>query len=419
VSAKNRTPFTAYQRRLFLFLGVSTFFEGYDFLALAQILPNLRHELGLTPGQGGVLVGVINIGTVLAYLLVRQADRWGRRRVLTLTIAGYTLSSLLTGLMSSATGFALCQLAARLFLTAEWAVTMVYASEEYPADRRGMVIGVIQAMSSLGAITCAGVVPLLLRTAFGWRSVFFVGSLPLLLVAVARRGGLQETARFSDQQKTQAPGDARQDSFRLLRSPYRGRMLLLALIWALTYVCTNNAILFWKEFAVAERHLTDAQVGLSVSVGAVVAMPLLFLSGRLLDGIGRRPGAVLIYLSAICGVVGGYSLHSQLGLTLSLILAVFGTSGVLSVLNAYTAELFPTDVRSDAFAWSNNLLGRFGNVLSPFAVGYAAGWFGWGPTLGATAIGPLVALLLIWSLLPETRGRELEDTARMNSSSSS
>ncbi len=33
---------------------------------------------------------------------------------------------------------------------------MVYAAEEYPADRRGMVIGVIQGYSSAGSIACAG-----------------------------------------------------------------------------------------------------------------------------------------------------------------------------------------------------------------------------------------------------------------------
>jgi len=32
-------PFTAYQRRLFVFLGVATFFEGYDFIAISQLLP--------------------------------------------------------------------------------------------------------------------------------------------------------------------------------------------------------------------------------------------------------------------------------------------------------------------------------------------------------------------------------------------
>jgi putative MFS transporter len=87
---------------------------------------------------------------------------------------------------------------------------------------------------------------------------------------------------------------------------------------------------------------------------------------------------------------------------------------VLPVLNAFTAELFPTDLRGDAFAWSNNLLGRVGYVLSPALVGVLAGRFGsWGPAVQLTVIGPVIALVLMLLWLPETRARELEETAKV------
>lgn len=406
-----KTPFTPYQRRLFLFLSVASFFEGYDFLALTQILPNLGEEMGLLPRHEGLLVGVINAGTMIAYLLVRKADQWGRRRVLMITILGYTLFSLLTGLAPNVIVFAVCQLVARVFLIGEWAVSMVYAAEEYPSDRRGMVIGVIQAFSSLGSIVCAGVVPLLLATPLGWRSVYFVGSVPLLLMAVARRG-LRETSRFT-QQAAERPAENAQPLGRILRSPYRGRMLQLAVIWGLTYVCTQNAVTFWKSFAVRERGLSDGEVGASITFAALASMPLIFAAGKLLDVVGRRKGAMIIYALAAAGVLGAYSLGSRVGLTAALVFAIFGASGVLPVLNAYTTELFPTDLRSDAIAWSNNLLGRIAYILSPVGVGIAAEKVGWGAAVSATAIFPLLALALILWLLPETRGKELEETARV------
>jgi putative MFS transporter len=91
---------------------------------------------------------------------------------------------------------------------------------------------------------------------------------------------------------------------------------------------------------------------------------------------------------------------------------VFGVSAVLAVLNAYTTELFATRDRAEAFAWSNNLLGRITYVLSPIALGYAADRVGWGVSVGSTALFALGALGLILLWLPETRGRELEDTAK-------
>ena len=399
---------TSYQRRLFVFLGVACFFEGYDFIAISQILPNLRAAMELSKSGGAALVAFINAGTILSYALVRQSDRWGRRRVLTLTIAGYTLASFASGLATGPVSFAIAQFVARVFLIAEWAVSMVYAAEEFPAAKRGLVIGVIQAMSSLGSVVCAAIVPMLLTTPVGWRSVYFVGTIPLVLLAFARRS-LRESTRFA-QAVASHPAE-RRPLLTILRGPYRRRVLELAAIWGLTYVCTQSAVTFWKEFALAERNLTDAQVGSSIAIAAVAAMPLAFASGKLIDVLGRRGGGAIIFVTTSIGVYLTYTLPDRTSLTAALVVTIFGASAVLPVLNAYTSELFPTELRGDAFAWSNNLLGRIGYVLGPLAVGQAADRVGWGHAAAATAVFPLLALGLILWLLPETSGRELEETA--------
>ena len=119
--------FSSYQRRLFVFLCVATFFEGYDFIALSQILPNLRADLGLGPEWSGYLVAFINLGTVLAYPLVRSADRWGRKRVLTITIVGYTAFTVLSGLSPNVYAFA----------AAQWPVERAIGCADYTAAAVG------------------------------------------------------------------------------------------------------------------------------------------------------------------------------------------------------------------------------------------------------------------------------------------
>lgn len=408
------SPLTAYQKRLFVLLSVATFFEGYDFMALAQLLPNLRGDLELSREGGGWLVSVINIGTMLAYFLVRLADRWGRKRLLSLTIIGYTVSSFCSGLAVGVISFALWQLFARMFLIAEWAVAIVYAAEEFPAERRGMVIGVIQASASLGAIICSALVPMLLTTSLGWRSVYFLGSLPLLLMAVLRRS-LRETERFaswsSDAWAQQPPPPQR--FWHILQTPYRNRVLVMGLIWTLSYCGIGNVITFWKELALSARGLSDAQAGALIASAAVLGMPFTYLVGKLLDRMGRRRGALLILVAAALGVLGSASFEHKGLLLSSLVICVITVTGQQVVLNAFTAELFPTELRSSAFAWSNNLLGRVGMVVSPALVGMVAERSGYVVALQGIAVFPLLALLLILGLLPETNGRELEDTARL------
>lgn len=403
-----RPPLTSYHRWLFFFLGVAGFFEGYDNFAVTQILPSLRAEMNLTKQASGALIGFINIGLVLAYILVRYADRWGRRRVLTVTILGYTACTVLTGLAPNIYFFAAFQLFARLFLVAEWAVATVYAAEEFPAERRGTVIGIIHGVNAFGSVACAGLAPILCATRYGWRSVYFVGAVPLLLMAIARRS-LRETRRFDEQ----VAGKPLAPFTRILVPPWRGRLIVLALCWGLTYASTSVAVTFYKDFALSERGLTDAEVGANISMAAILAVPLAFGAGKLIDRIGRRRGAMIIYALTILGTLGPYNIGARSVVVAALIAAIVGITGFGVVLAAYTAELFPTDLRGDAFGWSNSLLGRITFVAAPPLVGVLAERYGWGPSVSASVICPAIALVLIVAILPETSGRELEETSRL------
>lgn len=402
--------FTGYQKRLFAFLGVATFFEGYDFIALTQILPNLRADFMLSKADAGVLVAFINAGTVVAYVLVRKADQWGRRRVLTVTIAGYTLFTLASGLAPDPYTFAVAQFLGRIFLIGEWATAMVYAAEEFPAARRGTVIGVLSAIGSLGSITCAGLVPILIESPFGWRTVYLVSVFPLLLLAVARRT-LRESERFT--RAAEARGPIRSRLTAIFRGPYRSRLLMMAAVWALAYTCAHTGVSFFKDYAVSDRGWTDGEVGKAIMIAALGAMPLAFAVGWLLDAIGRKAGAVVIFVVGVGGIVGSYSAESHAVTTAMLVFGVFGATAMPAVLNAFTTELFPTELRGDAFAWANNLLGRIGYVLAPLAVGAAADTTGWGPAVRFTAIFPAIALAIIVLRFPETRRRELEETSAL------
>lgn len=394
-------------RRLLFFLGVAAFFEGFDVFAITQILPNMRADLDVAPSVGGIAVGLVNTGGFLAYFLVREADRIGRRRMLTFTIAGYTLMSLATALAPGLTVFVAAQMLARMFLQAEWSISAVFLAEELPPGRRGIGFGMMSGAASAGAITCAGLTPLLLHSPIGWRAVYVVGAVPLFLVAVARRA-VPETRLF-DRVVAAGRRPVALPLLRILRGPHRQRVLQLALIWFLTYAFAQTAVTFWKEFALAERGLSDAEVGRVLATAALVSLPLAFGLGKVMDLLGRRLTAVVVFITAGLSCVAAYSLHAQWALTLAMVGGVFGGSAMGTVLNAFTTELFPTAVRADAFAWSNNLLGRLGGMIAPAVVGPVAGAVGWGPAVMPISLCAGAALVLILLRLPETGGAAFDD----------
>lgn len=401
--------FNFYQTKLLFFLSIATFFDGFDFMAISQILPNLRNELMLTKAEGGIMMAFINLGAVAGYFLLKGADRYGRKKLLTVTILGYTLFTFASGFAWNVYSFTVMQFFARLFLIAETSVAMVFVAEEFPAEKRGLALGILQGSLSLGMIVCAALTPFLLSLMHGWRNIYFVGIIPLALVAFARRN-INETKRFSE-----LNSDIKEiKSFQYIwKTSHRKRLIQMSLIWFLTYLCVQSAVLFWKEFAVAERSFSDIQVGMSISLASLISMPLVFLTGKLLDTVGRRRGAVIIFGIEILAVLGCYSFYSISALTISLVLGVFGVSAVMVVLNTYTTELFPTNIRGSAFAWSNNLLGRIGYVASPLLVGALAEIWGWSISVISTLLPLTIALILILVLLPETKAKELEITSQV------
>jgi MFS transporter, putative metabolite:H+ symporter len=403
-------PGKADQRKLLFFLSVASFFEGYDFIIVTQILPHLRAEWQLDRFAASMMLSAINVGTIAAFFVVRYADRIGRRRMLLITIMGYTVATIATGFATDPVSFTIAQFIARVFLTAEWATCMVYAAEEFPKERRATMIGIISACASLGAIVCAGAIPLLLETPWGWRTAYFLAAIPLVLIAYARRN-LKESRRFAGQLPGSVPtGGGKHNLTHIWTTPYRRRLVQMSIIWACAYVCSNVAIQFWADFAFNERNLTTGQIGTSIAIAALGSTVLLFFVGRMLDKIGRRLGTVLIFSICGVGIFLSYTFFSPVLLTIALFLAILGLGAYLPLLNTYTTELFPTHIRSDAFAWSNNLLGRITYVIAPLGVGFFAA-SGWADPVRFTVIFLVTAMLLILWWLPETKNRELEETS--------
>lgn len=118
-------------------------------------------------------------------------------------------------------------------------------------------------------------------------------------------------------------------------------------------------------------------------------------------------GSVAIYFA--------YTISDLRMLTVALIFTVFSVSSYLPILNAYTTELFPTELRGSAFAWCNNILGRASYVFAPMLVGAAAAKVGaYGPVVVWTAVFPIITTVLVWALLPETKGLDLDETSALH-----
>ena len=134
-------------------------------------------ELGGSEVDAGWIRAITSLGAVVAFGLAAQADRVGRKRLLLITIVGYTVSTALTALSPGLVWLTAAQFSAQVFLGAEWAVAITIVVEEFPRTHRGRALGIVTSMNTLGGIF-VGVLAFigLQDTALGWRAFFVVAS---------------------------------------------------------------------------------------------------------------------------------------------------------------------------------------------------------------------------------------------------
>jgi len=387
-------------RTLLLLVGTATLFEGYDRFIVGLALPYIGRDLGAGEGTLGTALAAIRAGALVSIFLGRMADRHGRRRLLIISVVAYTIATALTGFSSGIYDFALFQLVATIFLVTELSLAQVVIAEEFPPALRGFGQGLLGAFAAFGAGLAAMLFPILQRTEFGWRAMYFVGVLPLLVVAYLRRN-LPETQRWEHAAER---GEAKGRLLDLLKPGFRRRLLVLTILPAFASAAGATAFSFASYRATTTFGWDPSQVsGMIIGAGTVGFFGY-FVLGRLSDRLGRRLIGAAGLLSAGMAVTAFYQTE---WLVLAFAFMTLSESGIIIAVNSLTTELFPTELRATAKSWVTNssiigallglaLIGAFSSIAAGSTM---ITLFGVATSLLAPAI----------FLVPETRHVDLEE----------
>ncbi len=398
-------------RRLVLLIGLATLFAGFDTtifgLAASRILP----EFGVALEQQGPTSALFRFGVFGAIALSILADVVGRRRVLTATVAGMSLATLASGFAPDYWTFVAAQVVVRVFGFAEDMLGVVVIAEEVDEKVRGWALGVVAALGALGAgfaVILYAFEPVL---PYGWRSMYVIGGLALLALAILRRS-LTETRRFSAAAAASGPR-ARRDWIKpivALARRYPGRLgLMLALVAPLAISMAPPYGLF-ATFVQTQRGFAPAEMSAMIVTGAAVAIVFGMLAGKLSDRFGRKR---ILLVAMAAGAVGWpvvYFVPEHWAIFLGFIPAVFAQFSGAVLLEALGAELFPTSARATATSirfLTNVIAGSTALALHGFVTAPALGF---GPGAVVFLLAAPLGLVALW-FLPETAGRSLDDIA--------
>lgn len=404
---------TPHQWRLLGLLGVTVLINHYDFGLLGAALLQIQQTLAIPEDEIGGVFGLIRLGVIAALPLAVLADRLGRRRLLLWTIVGFTVCTTLTAFAQTPLQFTLFQFMARAFVSAEEFVAVVVIAEELGARRRGFALGVLAALGSLGNALAFIGFGFIEELPFGWRSLYFFGAAPLLLLAWLRRS-LPETRRFEEARERRdakaEPAAGGLQPLRDLLRMYPGRVAVLALSILPASAVMIPASAFAVKFLQEAHGWTPGQIPLLMVGGGALVFASMALTGTIADRIGRRR---LLIGAMLVNAVGLALFYNAPGLAVipGWIVMLAGLVSADVIFSALGSELFPTSYRSTASAL-RALLWTLGGSVGLFVEGWLYTPSG-GHALAVTSLLVVawIAPLAVLFGIPETAGRELEQIA--------
>jgi len=357
---------------------------------------------------------VTSLGAVVAFWLAAQADRIGRRRLLLITIAGYTIAGALTALSPGLLWLTVAQFGAQVFIGAEWAVAITIVVEEFPRRRRGRALGIVTSMNTLGGIF-VGVLAFagLTETPLGWRAFYVVGLIPLILIFIGRRG-MRETERYESVRADDRGSHLDHTSLlEAWRPAYRRTVVAVGLVTFFRYFVVSSAAFWWAYFAQQEVGLSVSTSGLYLAIAGLVGALGFVVAGRLMDRIGRKLAFEVYMAGALVFGTAMFQITDPVVMLPVLCVGIFFALGSVAMTSAFSTEPFPTYVRSRASAWCRNAFEIPGGVLGALVVGLlgdhvsgSVGSIGDAVSLVTVAMLP-PAMVVAWLFVPETNAEDM------------
>jgi MFS family permease len=290
----------------------------------------------------------------------------------------------------------------RPLLSATNALAQVTAAEQTGSPDRAKAVALIAAGYGTGAGVVA-IVHSLAERAIGFRGVFVLALIPLALLPLLSRW-ISEPDRFA---VAAAGSEHPVPVLGAVAPPFRRRLLVIAVLAFAVSVITGPAnsfvFLFAQNFLHQRGIVTAAMV-----VGAGAAGLVGLLVGRwLADRVGRRLTGGLAMVAVALFATLTYT-GSASALLTGYILGVFAGSVFAPAAGSLVNELFPTSVRASVAGWSlaAGVLGAVAGLVIFGAVAEAVHRFA---VAGLVTFLPAAMVMVLFWLLPETRGVEPED----------
>ncbi|RAX45363.1 MFS transporter [Arthrobacter sp. AQ5-06] len=372
-------------------------FDGYDLVVYGTVLPGLLadpSQIGaFDPAAAGVLGSWALVGVLVGSLICGAVgDFFGRRRLMLLGIAWFSVGMFVTALTTSVTAFGGMRFITGVGLGVVIATAGATMAEFAPAGRRQFYNAIVYSGVPAGGVF-ASVMGILLLNHIGWRGLFMIGAVPLVILLPIAWFKLPESPRWllARGREEEAQAAAQRTGVSLVEEQ------VIRQIGAAPQR-TGFAAVFSKQFAGA-----SVLLGLMSFSGLLLTYGLNTWLPKIMEGYGYgRTYALFFPLALNLGAVAGGLLLSRFAdkagpqrviastfvlATITLVLMTFGfplpvlflciaiagvgTLGTQVLVYGFQSNYYTTNARAAGVAWCASV-GRLGGILGPIIGGWLA-----------------------------------------------
>lgn len=357
----------------------------YDLLIVTYVYEELYKCYNASTVVGTLLFALGLIFRVIGgYTFGKVADSRGRKLVLNIGTAGYSLSQVMLALSPNVFVLLFARSLQGLFMGAQWTAGTVIAYENAPPSMRGLINGIVQAGYGLGyALT--GVSYILFSS--NWRLFLLTGSIPIFLVPyiilkVADVKGFRVEKKKVD------------------ISSYASVLIRSTVVIAGMFFSYYSIFAVYPEFLEAIKVSKDT-VGLLMLVSNVLLAISFIVFGRAADRVSKRKLIIYGVIGEIIGLPFMLAVLNNVSTITTGLLIYTVATGFWPLAPLLIVESVPMQVRGALTGLTYNLgsiIGGIGSIIMGALVDYygivSAGK--WGLILGYGSLLVVFLTLATW-----------------------
>jgi sugar porter (SP) family MFS transporter len=419
---------------------IGGFMFGYDTGVISGAELYLKKSFSLGPTLEEIAVSAVLVGAALgAAFGGKLGDSIGRKKVILTISAIFCAGALITAFSPNIWFFIVLRIIVGLALGMDSVMAPVYIAEMAPHDKRGGLVTLNQFMVTLGIAIAYWVDFAFAHANMSWPPMFAVAAIPAGIHFLAMIF-LPDTPRWyaskgkwdkASQVLEEIAGPQKEKEISLIRRAIEssqnasikelfGPKLRVALIVGMGLAIFQqligiNTIIYYAPTIFGYAGFTSATGSILATgvVGAVNVVSTLIVI-FLVDRVGRRPllfvglSGMIVTLAAmgIIFLIG----PQQVGYIILAALILYIISFAISLGPVYwlmSSEIFPNRFRGtgSSFAATSNWAS---NLLVSVTFLSLVGWIGKPWTFWIYALFGVIAFVFCWFLVPETKGKRLE-----------